>query len=332
MSLPSARNTSQITRLERRQPELVSAVLHPENAEQEAVHAQQHTTPDEHGNLLRARIHNAGDLERERDSRKSKDAVNRRNDLRLEAVLVTEAAGKVDEPALAIALHIRCLPDMIEHVPASKQQHGNQAKRRPEIAVLQDWYKVRPRDCEQRNGAEGQDGRGADLDPVDGARDGGLGGVGGDLARDPGVDLLGGLRAGGEVEADGLGVGFGVGAGCGVEVEQDRGGLEHHLCGVSNYYSLLTKVDINGVPYRLESILSVHKVEGAEKQPSLALLVALGPALAQNVPLGLEFPTQLALESLLQRSEEDGDRVVSRGLCQLRIACIVKFQWSAARQ
>lgn len=55
--------------------------------------------------------------------------------------------------------------------------------------------------------------------------------------------------------------------------------------------------------YRLKSVLSVHKVEGSEKQPSLALLVALGPTLAQKVPLGLEFPTQLALESLLQRSE-----------------------------
>lgn len=49
------------------------------------------------------------------------------------------------------------------------------------------------------------------------------------------MDLLSGLRAGGEVEADGLRVDFGVGAGCGVEVEEDRRGLEHHLFDISIY-------------------------------------------------------------------------------------------------
>jgi hypothetical protein len=89
---------------------------------------------------------------------------------------------------------------------------------------------------------------------------------------------------------------------------------------------------ILGVPYRLESVLSINEVQRAEQKPSLGFLVAFGPTLAQDIPLRLEVPTQLASESLLQCSQEYGHCVVPRRLGQLPIACIVELQWSAAGQ
>lgn len=49
------------------------------------------------------------------------------------------------------------------------------------------------------------------------------------MAEGPGVDVFGGLRAHGEVEADGLGVDSCAGAGGGGKEEEHGGGLEHHL-------------------------------------------------------------------------------------------------------
>lgn len=88
----------------------------------------------------------------------------------------------------------------------------------------------------------------------------------------------------------------------------------------------------HSMTYRLEGVLSIHEIQGAEQQPSLGVLVALGPTLAQHVPFWLELPAELASESLFQRCKEDCDRVVSWRLGQLRIAGVVKLQWSTRRQ
>lgn len=62
-------------RLEWRQPERVPSVLDPEHAEQEAVHAQNHKSPDHHSDLLSSRVGHTWDLEREADGCKGQDAV-----------------------------------------------------------------------------------------------------------------------------------------------------------------------------------------------------------------------------------------------------------------
>jgi hypothetical protein len=61
--------------LERRQPELVPSVLHSENAQEEAVHAEQDTAPQKDGELLGSGVGNAGDLERDRDGSEGEDAI-----------------------------------------------------------------------------------------------------------------------------------------------------------------------------------------------------------------------------------------------------------------
>lgn len=136
--------------LERGQPELVSTVLGSEDAEQEAVHAQQNATPKEYSELLSPRVRDAGDFERERDGRKSQDTIDRSDDLRLKTELVAEASSKVAKSTLSIALDIWCLPDVVEHVTAGEEQYSNQAECRPEVAVLQDRTNVRPCNCEKR--------------------------------------------------------------------------------------------------------------------------------------------------------------------------------------
>jgi len=50
------------------QPEGIAAIFNPEDTEQEAIHHENHTTPDKNGNLLRSGISYTGDLEGQRDS------------------------------------------------------------------------------------------------------------------------------------------------------------------------------------------------------------------------------------------------------------------------
>jgi hypothetical protein len=66
--------------LERWQPELVSSVLHAEDAQQEAIHAKKHATPEEHSDLLGTWILDTGYLERKRDSSEREDAIYISND------------------------------------------------------------------------------------------------------------------------------------------------------------------------------------------------------------------------------------------------------------
>lgn len=90
---------------------------------------------------------------------------------------------------------------------------------------------------------------------------------------------------------------------------------------------------MNKVPsYRLKGVLSINKVQSAKDQSRLRIFVALHPALPQQVPLGLKVSTKLASESRLQSSEQHGNAVVSRGLCQLRIAVVVELDGMSGRQ
>lgn len=66
---------SSIMKLERRQPERIPAVLDAKDAEQEAVHAQNDTSPDHDGDFLITWVGHARDFERQADSCEGKDAV-----------------------------------------------------------------------------------------------------------------------------------------------------------------------------------------------------------------------------------------------------------------
>jgi len=168
-----------MTHLERREPELVTAILDSEDAEQEAVHAQQDAAPQKDRELLRTRILDPGHLECEGNGCKRQNAINGRDDLRLEAELVAEASGEVADAALAIARDVRGLADVVEHVSRCEEQDGDQADSGPEIAVLEDWDDVGRCDGNYSDGAQCGCGNLRDFGPVGGAGDGGLGHVGG---------------------------------------------------------------------------------------------------------------------------------------------------------
>lgn len=182
--------------LERRQPELVSTVLLPEDAKQEAVHAQQYTTPEEHGKLLGSRVRNPWDLERERDCRESQNAVNSRDDLALQTELVAKATSEVADAALAVALYIGRLTDVIEHVAGGEEKDSDERESSPEVTVLQEREDVGRGHSDNGDTTKHGGGHGDDLYPVDGAGDLRLGDVGWELAGHPGMDLLGSLGAG----------------------------------------------------------------------------------------------------------------------------------------
>jgi hypothetical protein len=105
------------------------------------------------------------------------------DDLGLEAELVAEATSEVVEAAFAIARNIRGLPDVVEHVSTCEEQDPEQAHGRPKVAVLQDGNDVGRSDSEEGHDTKHGGGDGDDLDPVDGSVDGGLGCIGGELAR-----------------------------------------------------------------------------------------------------------------------------------------------------
>lgn len=222
---------------------------------------------------------------------------------------------------------------MIEHVAAGEEQHGNQTERRPQVAVLKERNHVWPGYKESREGSQHSSGDRNHLDPVDGAGHGWLGKAIGDLARDPGMDLFGSLWAAGEVEADGLSVGLCVGASGRVEVEQHRSGLKHQLHMPRQRplrkSQLSMCVGIGSISYRLEYVSSVGKVQCTEYQSRLSVVVALHPAVAQQIPLGLEVAAERTSKAGFQCREQDGDGVVARGLCELCVAGIVELERAA---
>lgn len=54
-----------------------------------------------------------------------------RNHLRLQTELVLEARGKVVDAATSISSHIRHLANLVEHLPASKEENADQAHSSP---------------------------------------------------------------------------------------------------------------------------------------------------------------------------------------------------------
>ena len=58
-----------------REKEGVAGILHPESAEEEAVHDDQDAAPSEDSNALGFRIDNPGDLDSQRDSREGEDTI-----------------------------------------------------------------------------------------------------------------------------------------------------------------------------------------------------------------------------------------------------------------
>jgi hypothetical protein len=171
--------------LERRQPEGVAAVLDPEDAQEERVHAEKDGTPDEDCDLLLAGIRHPGDLESKADGGEGEDTVceswsvgrveifnlarltHSGNDLRLETELVLETAGEVGETALAVVASVGHLADVVEHVSAGEKQDKNQADGGPQVAVLDDG-----KDVGRGDGEKGEDTNDSgcdcnDLDIVD---------------------------------------------------------------------------------------------------------------------------------------------------------------------
>ena len=61
--------------LERRKPESVTSVLHAEDAQQEAVHEEKNSTPEEDGKLLGPYVGNARRFESKRYRRKRQDTI-----------------------------------------------------------------------------------------------------------------------------------------------------------------------------------------------------------------------------------------------------------------
>lgn len=133
---------SSLLHLERRKPELVTAVLRPEDTEQEAVHAEQNTAPQEYSKLLSPRVCNPRNLERKGDRRKCQNPVNGGDDLRFETELVAESTSKVVDAALAVTLNVGCLTDVVEHVARGKEEDSNQREGSPEVAVLEERQNV----------------------------------------------------------------------------------------------------------------------------------------------------------------------------------------------
>lgn len=91
------------------------------------------------------------------------------NDLRLQSKLVLEPASEVADPALAISRDIRHLANVVEHVAAGEEQHGDQADSGPQIAVLQDRDKIWASNEEEGDDAKHSNGSGRDLYIIDGA-------------------------------------------------------------------------------------------------------------------------------------------------------------------
>jgi len=207
--------------------------------------------------------------------------------LRLHAVLVLEATGKVADAALAVARDVGHVADVVEHVSAGEEQDRDQADGGPYIPAPQDRGDVRPGDVGQGNRAGQEGGRGEPLHPVEGTLDGRVWPVGG-VARNPSMDLLGALGAVVEVVAKRLSRGGGVRSHGGREEEEDGGGLEAELQAIESVLCRIRSCRVERT-YRDKGFPAVREVQSAKGNARVALLVALGPAAAQQLPLWLEL-------------------------------------------
>lgn len=78
--------------------------------------------------------------------------------------------------------------------------------------------------------------------------------------------------------------------------------------------------------HRKEGVSAFGEVQGTEHNARLALLVALGPALGEELPLGLELVAQLAAVAVVHGSQEDGHGVVAGDGGQLLVGTILELQ------
>jgi hypothetical protein len=84
--------------------------------------------------------------------------------------------------------------------------------------------------------------------------------------------------------------------------------------------------------YRLEGRLAIQEVQRSEQQSSFSCLVALAPALGQQIVLGLEVVTETTSKSCLQSGQEDGNRVVAWGLGELSVGLVVQLEGARCRE
>ena len=98
------------------------------------------------------------------------------------------------------------------------------------------------------------------------------------------------------------------------EQKQDWGGLKTELQQISALYNMSQFL---GCIYRNKDITSVHKVQAAEDQTGLGVLIALGPALCQNIVLGLKLCAQCAGKTCVNGCQKNCGSVVAggRGQC-----------------
>ena len=200
-------------RSERRQPEGVATVLDPEHTQEEGVHAEKDSSPDENSDLLLARVGDTRNLVCQADGGKGEDSIcgfqlvtverwikskltHCGNDLSLKTELVLEATSEVADTTLAVGLNIGDLADVVEHVSAGEEQNGDQADGGPEVAVLNDRQNVRCGDCKEGEDTDDSGRYGDDLHVVDWALDGWVRRVG-EMAAEPCVDGFGLVGTGG---------------------------------------------------------------------------------------------------------------------------------------
>lgn len=172
--------------LERRQPEGVATILDAEYAEEERVHSEEDSTPNEHCDLLLARVGHPRDLEGKADGGEGEDTVCKSwsvklylagpdrpklthsgDNLCLETELVLEATGEVADTTLAVGSNIRDLANVVEHVTAGEEQDHDQADSSPEVAVLDNGKDVGRGNSQECEDTDNRGGDGDDLNIVD---------------------------------------------------------------------------------------------------------------------------------------------------------------------
>jgi len=80
------------------------------------------------------------------------------------------------------------------------------------------------------------------------------------------------------------------------------------------------------ISYRLESILSVHKVQCPKEQPALSCRITLRPAFSQEIPFRLELSAELASKASLQSSQKHDNCIFPWGLRQFVVDSIIELE------
>src|SRR5947207_15577918 len=73
--------------------------------------------------------------------RRKKSLTNDSNDLRLQSKLIAESCGNITDSTSPVIYDVRHFSNMVVHVPAGKQQHGDKGQCSPQISVIDNWRK-----------------------------------------------------------------------------------------------------------------------------------------------------------------------------------------------